>query len=162
METLRHFGSDRWMSQQLPGKARYIRDSWRRFCLRRIGYAGVYGKGLAIEFAITFVLLLPRYRAVALSVGDIVLFNTLPSQHNQPFEMIGHAIDELVRSYSQFLPFAKMWGADEEPDPAAHQSFALKYGPIRFEHDGEYFFVRETVAVRALARRRISTRRGCQ
>jgi ATP-binding cassette subfamily B protein len=162
METLRHFGSDRWMSQQLPGKARYIRDSWRRFCLRRIGYAGVYGKGLAIEFAITFVLLLPRYRAVALSVGDIVLFNTLPSQHNQPFEMIGHAIDELVRSYSQFLPFANMWGADEEPDPAAHQSFALKYGPIRFEHDGEYFFVRETAAVRALARRRISTRRGCQ
>jgi ABC-type multidrug transport system fused ATPase/permease subunit len=136
METLRHFGSDRWMSQQFAGKARVIRDSWRRFCLRRIGYAVVYGTGLVIEFAITFALLLPRYRAGALSVGDIVLFNALLLQLNQPFEMIGHAIDDLVRSYSQFLPFAKMWGADEEPESADHQSFALKYGQIVFEDVG--------------------------
>jgi ATP-binding cassette, subfamily B, bacterial len=136
METLRHFGSDRWMSQQFADKARDIRDSWRRFCLRRIGYAGMYGTALAIEFAITFALLLPRYRAGALSVGDIVLFNALLLQLNQPFEMIGHAIDDLVRSYSQFLPFARMWIAAEEPDFAAHQSFALKYGQISFENIG--------------------------
>ena len=136
METLRHFGSDRWMSQQFAGKARDIRDSWRRFCLRRIGYAGIYGTALAIEFAITFALLLPRYKAGALSVGDIVLFNALLLQLNQPFEMIGHAIDDLVRSYSQFLPFAKMWGADEEPESASHQSFALKHGQIVFEDVG--------------------------
>jgi ATP-binding cassette, subfamily B, bacterial len=136
METLRHFGSDRWMSQQFDGKARDIRDSWRRFCLRRIGYASVYGAALAIEFAITFALLLPQYRAGALSVGDIVLFNALLLQLNQPFEMIGHAIDDLVRSYSQFLPFATMWRADEEPESAAHQSFALKYGRIAFEDAG--------------------------
>jgi len=136
METLRHFGSDRWMSQQFAGKARDIRDSWRRFCLRRIGYAGIYGTALAIEFVITFALLLPHYRARALSVGDIVLFNALLLQLNQPFEMIGHAIDDLVRSYSQFLPFAKMWGAAEEPESAAHQSFALKYGQIAFEDVG--------------------------
>ena len=136
METLRHFGSDRWMSQQFAGKAREIRDSWRRFCLRRIGYAGVYGTALVIEFAITFVFLLPRYRAGALSVGDIVLFNALLLQLNQPFEMIGHAIDDLVRSYSQFLPFAKMWGAAEEPESPANKSFSLTYGQIVFDNVG--------------------------
>jgi ABC-type multidrug transport system fused ATPase/permease subunit len=124
------------MSQQFADKARDIRDSWRRFCLRRIGYAGMYGTALAIEFAITFVLLLPRYRAGELSVGDIVLFNTLLLQLNQPFEMIGHAIDDLVRSYSQFLPFARMWMAAEELEPAEHQSFALKNGVITFEDVG--------------------------
>jgi ATP-binding cassette, subfamily B, bacterial len=136
METLRHFGSDRWMSQQFTGKARDIRDSWRRFCLRRIGYAGVYGTALAIEFAVTFALLLPRYRVGALSVGDIVLFNTLLLQLNQPFEMIGQAVDDLVRSYSQFLPFARMWAADEEPEPTTHQFFALNNGQIAFEDVG--------------------------
>ncbi|HXW72566.1 MAG TPA: ABC transporter ATP-binding protein [Methylocella sp.] len=136
METLRHFGSDRWMSQRFSDRARDIRDSWRKFCLRRIGYAGIYGMALAIEFVVTFALLIPRYRAGMLSVGDIVLFNTLLLQLNQPFEMIGHAIDDLIRSYSQFLPFARMWAAPEELEPAERRSFKLTSGQITFEEVG--------------------------
>ncbi len=133
METLRHFGSDLWMHNRFSRKAREIRDHWRRFCLRRLGYAVMYGAALVIQFSITFTLLLPRYRAGALSVGDIVLFNTLLLQLNQPFEMIGHAIDNMVRSYSQLLPFVQMWLAAEDPEPSAHFSFALTDGRIAFE-----------------------------
>ena len=91
----------------------------------------MYGAALVIQFSITFTLLLPRYRAGALSVGDIVLFNTLLLQLNQPFEMIGHAIDNMVRSYSQLLPFVQMWLAAEDPEPSAHFSFALTDGQNR-------------------------------
>ena len=133
METLRQFGSYRWLSQRFSEKAREVRNSWRRFSLLRIGYAGVYGLALAIQFSISFALLLPRYRAAELSVGDIVLFNALLLQLNQPFEMIGQAIDDMIRCYSRFLPFARMWLAPEEPERIIHKSFALSNGRIAFE-----------------------------
>ena len=136
METLRYFGSDRWIAGRFSEKAREVRDNWRRFCLRRIGYAGVYGVALAVQFSITFALLLPRYKAGALSIGDIVLFNTLLLQLNQPFEMIGQAIDNMIRSYSQFLPYAQMWLAPEEVEPDDYKRLALSNGRIAFEDVG--------------------------
>lgn len=136
METLRYFGSDRWIAGRFAEKALEVRDNWRRFCLRRIGYSGVYGVALAVQFSITFLLLLPRYRAGALSIGDVVLFNTLLLQLNQPFEMIGQAIDNMIRSYSQFLPFVRMWLAPEEVEPTDHRRLALSNGQIAFEGVG--------------------------
>lgn len=98
METLRHFGSHGWMSQRFTAMAREVRDNWRTYVLQRLAYIALLGLGLTVQFAVTFLLLLPRFEAGALSIGNIVLFNTLLLQLNMPFEMIAHAIDDVVRS----------------------------------------------------------------
>jgi ATP-binding cassette, subfamily B, bacterial len=134
METLRHLGADRWMRERFSGKAREVFDNWKHFCLQRVTYAAAYGIALAIQFAITSALLLPQYRAGALTVGDIVLFNALLLQLNRPFEMIGGAIDDIVQSFSRFLPFARMWSAPEEPELAANRGFDFVKGKLAFEN----------------------------
>ena len=98
METLRHFGSHRWMHERFSEKARVVRDSWRAYVLQHVRYLAALGLGLAIQFAVTFWLLLPRHAAGALSIGDIVLFNTLLLQLNQPFEMIARAVGECAHA----------------------------------------------------------------
>lgn len=136
METLRQFGSDRWMTRRFGEKAIEVRDSWLSFCLRRVGYTGIFAAMLAIEFAVTFVILLPRYKAGQLSVGDLVLFNAVLLHLNHPFEMIGRSGNQLVRTYSQLVPFARIWLAPEEPEPAAPRAFGLSRGRIEFENVG--------------------------
>jgi ABC-type multidrug transport system fused ATPase/permease subunit len=106
METLRHFGSHDWMTRRFTAKAGEVRDNWRAYVLQRVGYIAFLGLGLALQFAVTFWLLLPGYEAGALSIGDIVLFNTLLLQLNMPFEMIAHAIDDVVRSRRALAPLA--------------------------------------------------------
>ncbi len=133
METLRHFGSHDWMQARFAGKAREERDNWAAFCRRRIGFSSVLGAGLAVQFVVTFLLLLPRYRAGDLSVGDVVLFNTLLLQLNMPFEMIGHALDDVVRARASLLPLARIWAAPEEPDAATPGGFLPKDGRLAFE-----------------------------
>ena len=133
METLRHFGSHGWMQARFAEKAREERDNWAAFCRRRIGFSSLLGAGLAMQFVITFLLLLPRYRAGDLSVGDVVLFNTLLLQLNQPFEMIGHALDDVIRARANLLPLARIWAAPEEPDAAAASGFAPTSGRLAFE-----------------------------
>ena len=133
METLRHFGSHGWMQARFAGKAREERDNWAAFCRRRIGYSTVLGAGLALQFVVTFLLLLPRYRAGEISVGDVVLFNTLLLQLNMPFEMIGHALDNVVRARASLLPLARIWAAPEEEDAATPGGFLPRDGRLAFE-----------------------------
>ncbi|WP_400770596.1 ABC transporter ATP-binding protein [Methylosinus sporium] len=132
METLRHFDSQDWLRRKFSAKAREIRDRWRSFCLERVGYGAFFGVMLALQFAITFWLLLPKYRTGTVTVGDLVLFNTLLLQLNQPFEMVGHAIDNLARSYSQFMPYVKMWLAPEETDAEQGSPLEIREGRIQF------------------------------
>jgi|GEM_PF-529631 len=136
METLRYFSSAGWMSDRFRNGAGEVLDNWRRYCLKRILYAGVYGVALALQFAITFAIFLPRYRQGFVSVGDIVLFNSLLLQLNQPFEMVGLAIESLVRSYAQFRPFASMWTAPEEQDKTISGGFDPDKGKIEFKQVG--------------------------
>ncbi|MDX3928817.1 MAG: ABC transporter ATP-binding protein [Shinella sp.] len=133
METLRHFGSHEWMHRRFSGKAREVRDNWRAFCFQRIGYSSVLGLGLAVQFVVTFLLLVPRYEAGELSVGDVVLFNALLLQLNAPFEMIGHAIDDVVRSRASLLPLARIWAAPEESDTDTPHAFAATNGTLAFD-----------------------------
>ena len=136
METLRHFGSHGWMSQRFTAKAAEVRDNWRSYALRRMGYIGLLGLSLAVQLAVTFLLLLPRYEEGALSIGDIVLFNTLLLQLNTPFEMIAHAIDDIARARAALGPLAAMWAAPEER-PASHApAFVAGEGRIVFERVG--------------------------
>ena len=136
METLRHFGSHDWMSHRFTEKALEVRNNWRAYVLQRVGYIALLGVGLSIQFAVTFVLLLPRYRAGALTIGDLVLFNTLLLQLNMPFEMIGHAIDDVVRARASLAPLAAMWVASEERQLSHSPRFAPSEGKIAFEDVG--------------------------
>lgn len=136
METLRYFNGDRWISERFADKAHLQRTSWVAWSRRRIMLAGVFGGGLAAQLAITFIVLLPRFEAGLLSVGDIVLINLILIQLNQPFEMIGTSIDEVMRCLSRFKPFADMWTAPE--DRAAHGGarLVLRQGRLRFDSVG--------------------------
>ncbi|MGF3021676.1 ABC transporter ATP-binding protein [Methylobacterium aquaticum] len=134
METLRHFGSERWMNDQFSRRAREVRDNWLAFCLRRLRFALICGFALATEFAVTYLILIPRYREGSLTVGDLVLFNLLLLQLNHPFEMFGRAINQLVQASYQFVPFVEMWhGAEEVEPPRGSPPFALAEGRIVFD-----------------------------
>ena len=136
METLRHFGSHGWMSHRFSTKAREVRDNWRAFVLQRLGSIALLGLGLAIQFAVTFWVLLPRYEAGTLSIGEIVLFNTLLLQLNLPFEMIAHAIDDVARSRADLGPMARMWSAPEERQVSQATAFTPRDGRVVFEDVG--------------------------
>lgn len=133
METLRHFGAADWIGTRFRAQAQTIRDNWRAFSLRHVGYGAIFGVALAIQFSITFLLLLPAYEAGSLSVGDLVLFNALLLQLNQPFEMIGHAIDDVVRARARLVPMATMWSAPAEHDQEGSVALAIPEGRMVFE-----------------------------
>jgi len=133
METLRQFGGSAWMVQRFEQKARSVRDSWRAYVLQRIGFIALLGAGLAVEFIVTFQLLLPRYQSGALSIGDIVLFNLLLLQLNMPFEMIARSIDDVARSWSMLGPLSTLWAAPEEQQVADAQRFAGEGGRLEFQ-----------------------------
>lgn len=136
METLRHLGSHAWMSNRFAEKARAVKDSWRAYILRRALTLALLGVGLSIQFAVSFLLLLPRYQARTTTVGDIVLFNTLLLQLNLPFEMISQTMDSLARARAQLIPLARMWQAPEEHDSAHARSFVPRDGRITFDKVG--------------------------
>lgn len=136
IETLRLFESEEWLMTRFSKKAAEAKDSWRRFSFKRIGFASSFGILLAIQFALSYALLLPQYQSGKITIGSVVLFNTLLLQLNQPFEMVGQAIDNLVRSYAQFLPFAKMWLAPEEVDAVDTEPLIAPNGRIAFEGVG--------------------------
>ncbi|MFK0160943.1 ABC transporter ATP-binding protein [Rhizobium sp. NPDC090279] len=133
METLRHFGSHDWMKRRFTAKAAEGRDAWRGYVLQRIGYIAVLGVGLSVQFAVTFLLLLPLYAAGEVTVGDLVLFNTLLLQLNMPFDMIAHTIDDLARSRATLMPMANMWQAPEERQSSQATSLSTRNGRLVFD-----------------------------
>ncbi|AUC97708.1 ABC transporter ATP-binding protein [Bradyrhizobium sp. SK17] len=133
MEALRHLGSHAWMSGRFAEKARAVKDSWRAYMLRRALTLALLGLGLSVQFAVSFLLLLPRYQAGTTTVGDIVLFNTLLLQLNLPFEMISQTMDNVARSRAQLVPLARMWQAPEEIETKDAQGFAPRNGRITFD-----------------------------
>ena len=149
METLRYFNGDRWISERFADKAHLQRASWIAWSKRRILLAGIFGAGLAAQLAITFLLLLPRFEAGQLTVGDMVLINMILIQLNQPFEMIGTSIDELMRSLSRFMPFATMWNTPD--DKASHGGAALADGEGRLEFHSVGFRYGERQTVRGVS-----------
>ena len=145
METLRYFNGDRWISRRFGEKADLSRRSWQAWARRRILLAGVFGLALGTQLAVTYVLLLPRFAAGELSVGDIVLINLLLIQLNQPFEMIGIAIDDIARSVARFMPFAKMWNFAEDKAGHGGNRLAVSEGRLAFEGVGFRYGERQTV-----------------
>jgi len=146
METLRYFNGDRWISEKFSEKADLSRASWVGWSRRRILLAGLFGLGLAAQLGITFWLLLPRFEAGQISVGDIVLINMILVQLNQPFEMIGTSIDEIMRAAARFLPFAEMWAAPEDTARLGGRRLRVSRGRLAFEDVGFRYGARQTLA----------------
>lgn len=146
METLRYFNGDSWISRRFAEKADLSRRSWHGWAKRRIALAGLFGTALGAQLAITYVLLLPRFAEGLLSVGDIVLINLMLIQLNQPFEMIGIAIDDVVRSLSRFMPFARMWNVPDDTSHHGGAKLAISEGRLAFEGVGFRYGERQTVA----------------
>src|SRR5262249_16436910 len=125
-----------WMSNRFAEKARAVKDSWRAYIMRRATALALLGIGLSLQFAVSFLLLLPRYQAGATTVGDIVLFNTLLLQLNLPFEMISQTMDSVARARAQLIPLAKMWQAPEESESPHARGFVPRQGRIAFDKVG--------------------------
>ena len=145
METLRYFNGDHWISEKFTEIANISRTNWVQWSRRRILLAGIFGGGLAAQLAVTYWVLLPRFDAGQLSVGDIVLINMILVQLNQPFEMIGTSVDEIMRAASRFMPFAKMWMAPDDPGRLGQKKIDVARGEIRFDNVGFRYGERQTL-----------------
>ncbi len=139
MEALRYFGVTKWMSERFAQSARSVLETWKKFSVIRMKFAILFGLGLTIQFSATFLFLVPRLSGGTITIGDIVLFNMLLLQLNQPFEMIGTAIDDMVRARAQFRPYAQMWAAPEETIGRIRLQPSKSKGVLEFK-DVEFFY----------------------
>lgn len=133
MDTLRQFQSDRWMIGKFTDRERTVLEAFSRYATTQVRFAFIFGLALAAQFAITLWLLIPRVIADDLTIGDLVLFNTLLLQLNMPFQMMGQAIQQFAQSYSNCLPFARMWQAETHDDPETSVGFRATEGIIKFD-----------------------------
>ena len=136
METLRHFGAHGWMRTVFSQKAKAVFQNWRDYSLSRIGFAGLQGTALALQLGVTFLMLVPRMQAGLISVGDIVLFNTLLLALNQPFEVIGATINVFAKTRGNLAPLKAIWAAPEEESIAVAEPLKLSAGTLRFDAVG--------------------------
>ncbi|QIC71753.1 ATP-binding cassette domain-containing protein [Acinetobacter indicus] len=114
IEVLQLFNSTKWINNKFESRSKLILDNWKHFALNRVKYTLLFGLALTLQFIITFYILIPKLDNGEISIGDIVLFNTLLLQLNYPFEMIGISIERIIQSYNEFKPFSKMWNEDNK------------------------------------------------
>jgi ATP-binding cassette subfamily B protein len=67
-------------------------------------------------------------------------------QLNRPFEMIGTAIDDVMRSISRFMPFAQMWLAPDDSASGGEQRLERVDGRITFDRVGFRHGEKQTVS----------------
>nr|WP_314094380.1 hypothetical protein [uncultured Shinella sp.] len=79
--------------------------NWRRYAVVSSTFSGALGLSAALQLAVTFLILVPRYQSGLLSIGDIVLFNTLLIQLNEPFHLVGMAIKRPLKRRRDFGPW---------------------------------------------------------
>ena len=133
VDTLRQTRGERWMAERFAASASDAFANWRHYALASSSFSVVLGIAAGFQLAITFLILVPRVDAGLLSVGAVVLFNTLLIQLNEPFHLVGMAIKETVEAAARFRPLAAMWHAPEEEDPADPISYRPSQGVVAFD-----------------------------
>ncbi|MCJ2085334.1 ABC transporter ATP-binding protein/permease [Methylobacterium sp. E-005] len=133
IDTLRQTRGERWITERFTASAFETFANWRRYALVSSAFCGVLGVAAALQLAVTFLILVPRYESGLVSIGGIVLFNTLLVQLNEPFHLIGMAIKETVEAAARFRPLAAMWTAPEERDPEDPLPYRPTQGILAFE-----------------------------
>ncbi|XYD11373.1 ABC transporter ATP-binding protein [Methylobacterium sp. NMS12] len=136
IDTLRQTRGEAWISARFAAGAADAYANWRRFALASGVFSGALGAAAALQLAVTFLMLLPRYEAGQLSVGDIVLFNTMLIQLSEPFHLVGMAIKETAEAAARFRPLVRMWAAPEEAEPSDPLPYRGAEGTIAFEAVG--------------------------
>lgn len=134
IETLRHTRGQKWMAHRFTASAGEAFANWRRYSLMSSLFSAASGTAIAFQLIVTFFLLIPRYEAGLISLGDLVLFNTLLLQLNEPFNLVGEAIKETADAVGRFRPFAAMWNAPEDVEPHDLTPFSPSSGTIAFEN----------------------------
>lgn len=133
IDTLRQTRSESWMASRFAASAEGAFSNWRRYALASSTFSGVLGIVVTLQLAVTFLILMPRYQAGLLSIGDIVLFNTLLIQLKEPFHLVGMAIKETAEAAARFRPLAGMWTAPEATKPANSIPYHPSQGSINFQ-----------------------------
>lgn len=134
IDMVRQTSSEHWLSQRFAGTARETFIRWQRYALISSAFCGILGVAAALQLALTFLILVPRYEAGLISIGGIVLFNTLLVQLNEPFHLIGMAIKETTEAAARFRPLSTMWNAPEELEPTDPLPYSPAYGIVSFEN----------------------------
>ncbi|PZO77953.1 MAG: ABC transporter ATP-binding protein, partial [Mesorhizobium amorphae] len=132
IDTLRQTRGERWITERFAESAGAAFASWCRYALVSSAFTGGLGLLALLQLAITFLLLVPRYDAGLLSIGDIVLFNTLLLQLNEPFHLMGMTIKEVVEAAARFRPLAAMWAAPEDQEPVDAIAYRPERGTVAF------------------------------
>ncbi|MGU3420824.1 ABC transporter ATP-binding protein [Methylobacterium sp. D54C] len=134
IDTLRQTRGEAWVTQRFTASAGEAFAQWRRYAIVSSAFCGALGVAAASQLAVTFLILVPRYEAGLISIGGVVLFNTLLIQLNEPFHLIGIAIKETVEAAARFRPLATMWGAPEEVEPTDPLPYRPSEGIVAFEN----------------------------
>ncbi|MFN7092357.1 MAG: ABC transporter ATP-binding protein [Allorhizobium sp.] len=134
IDTLRQTRGEGWMAERFAVSARDAFNNWRRYSLASSVFSMALGMAATLQLAVTFLILVPRYQAGALSIGDIVFFNTLLIQLNEPFHLVGMAIKETVEAFARFRPLAAMWTSPEATEPADPVPYHPSQGLITFQN----------------------------
>lgn len=134
IETLRHTRGESWMAGRFTASAGDVFSNWRRYSLVSTLFSAASGIAVALQLILTFLILVPRYEAGLLSIGDLVLFNILLLQLNEPFNLVGQAIKESADAIGRFRPFASMWNAPDTAEPKGAAPFHPSAGSIVFEN----------------------------
>lgn len=119
METLRYFNANQWMMNKFEASSKHILKNISQYSFKKMKFSLLFALGATVQFLITFFILIPQVQGGVLSIGDLVLFNTLIVMLNKPFEYVGMSILEINVSYTEFKPFAKMWNEPEFLDVKA-------------------------------------------
>lgn len=139
IETLRHTRGEKWMAQRFTVSAGDAFANWHRYSLVSSLFSAASGVAITLQLAVTYFLLVPRYEAGLISLGDLVLFNTLLLQLNEPFNLVGEGIKETADAVGRFRPFAAMWNAPEDVEPQDAIPFRPSTGTIAFENVGFHY-----------------------
>ncbi|WP_246161423.1 ABC transporter ATP-binding protein [Segnochrobactrum spirostomi] len=134
IEAIRYFRAHRWIYGIFNDNAVASRDNLRAYAMQRVFVSALMGILLTIQFFISLTFIIPMYYRGGISIGNIVLFNALLVQLNQPFEMMAHAIEALTRSRNELAPLATMWAEPEERAKAETLEFVPQHARISFEN----------------------------
>jgi len=134
IDTLRQTRGERWITERFTASAGDAFANLRRYALVSSAFCGLLGIAAALQLTVTFLILVPRFEGGLISIGGIVLFNTLLIQLNEPFHMVGMAIKESVEAAARFRPLAMMWRAPEELEPDDPLPYRPSLGIVAFEN----------------------------
>ncbi len=136
--SIKIFRGQRWVLDLYEGYAQAARKEWLRYYWVRLGYGGVQGALVFVQYASIFAMLVLTLKSPDL-LNQVVLVSMILLQLNRPFEMIASAVREVTMA--RVLAETLQNELDDHPAPVARGGGqALPPGrPLPIELDGVSF-----------------------